>query len=109
MPGRGGRKLGNGPLYGRAARVYNRVGGPRGCSSAGEHLLCKQGARGSTPLTSTTYPRFRRLSRPGIYSRSSQPHIVLMFAIGPLAPRRLSGWEAGGQKILHQPDGYLHG
>ena len=25
-----------------------------GCSSVGEHLLCKQGARGSTPLTSTT-------------------------------------------------------
>ena len=26
---------------------------PWGCSSAGEHLLCKQGARGSIPLTST--------------------------------------------------------
>ena len=26
----------------------------RGCSSAGEHLLCTQGARGSIPLTSTS-------------------------------------------------------
>ncbi len=35
-------------------RLTAEPGTTWGCSSAGEHLLCMQGARGSIPLTSTT-------------------------------------------------------
>jgi len=60
-----------GPPDGRAARVRFADRAGRGRSSAGEHLLCTQGVRGSNPLVSTS-PTITRVSAIGPLSEPAE-------------------------------------